>query len=59
MSTEKDFHYQREQECRDMAAAATDPEIRRRHEELAELHASLKHNTAAQVADPAPAEAHV
>jgi hypothetical protein len=34
------YHRQREQQCREMARTATDPEIRRRHEELAALHAS-------------------
>jgi len=33
------YHRQREQHCREMAEIATDPEIRRRHEELANLHA--------------------
>jgi hypothetical protein len=34
------YHREREQQCRTLAAGATDPDIRRRHEELAELHAS-------------------
>ena len=34
------YHRQREQHCRDMAQSATDPDVRRRHEELAQLHAS-------------------
>ena len=34
------YHRQREQHCREMAQSARDPEIRRRHEELARLHAS-------------------
>lgn len=33
------YHREREQRCREMAALASDPEIRRRHEELAALHA--------------------
>jgi hypothetical protein len=33
------YHRERERQCRSMAAMATDPEVRRRHEELAELHA--------------------
>lgn len=33
------YHRQREQQCRELAQSATDPEIRRRHEELALLHA--------------------
>ena len=33
------YHRQREQHCRSMAQFASDPEIRRRHEELASLHA--------------------
>jgi hypothetical protein len=34
------YHRQRAQHCRDMAESATDPDVRRRHEELAQLHAS-------------------
>ena len=34
------YHRQREQHCREMADIATDPDVRRRHQELAELHAS-------------------
>ncbi|NUS99647.1 MAG: hypothetical protein HOP96_01570 [Sphingomonas sp.] len=33
------YHREREQRCREMAAGATDPDVRRRHEELANLHA--------------------
>jgi hypothetical protein len=33
------YHRQREQQCREMAETATDPDVRRRHEELADLHA--------------------
>lgn len=36
----RNYHREREQQCRGMAELASDPEIRRRHEELAELHAS-------------------
>lgn len=36
---EKVYHRERERQCRSMAADATDPEVRRRHVELAELHA--------------------
>jgi hypothetical protein len=32
------YHRQREQHCREMAQSATDPDVRRRHEELADLH---------------------
>lgn len=32
------YHREREEHCRSMAQVAADPEIRRRHEELAELH---------------------
>jgi hypothetical protein len=32
------FHRQREQNCRELAEHATDPEVRKRHEELARLH---------------------
>lgn len=34
------YHREREQRCREMAESATDPDVRRRHEELADLHAS-------------------
>jgi hypothetical protein len=34
------YHRQREQHCREMADVANDPDVRRRHEELADLHAS-------------------
>jgi len=33
------YHRNREQHCRSMAELASDPQVRRRHEELAELHA--------------------
>jgi hypothetical protein len=33
------YHRQREQHCREMAESATDPDVRRRHEQLADLHA--------------------
>jgi len=33
------YHREREQHCRSMAELAEDPEVRRRHEELAQLHA--------------------
>jgi hypothetical protein len=36
---DKVYHRERERQCRSMAEHATDPEIRRRHEQLAELHA--------------------
>lgn len=35
------FHRQREQHCRELAEHATNPEVRRRHEELANMHAEL------------------
>lgn len=34
------YHREREQHCRTLAESASDPDVRRRHEELAELHAS-------------------
>lgn len=34
------YHRQREQHCRELAQSATDPDVRRRHEQLANLHAS-------------------
>jgi hypothetical protein len=33
------YHRERERHCRAMAKLANDPEVRRRHEELASLHA--------------------
>lgn len=33
------YHRERERHCREMAERAADPEVRRRHEELASLHA--------------------
>jgi hypothetical protein len=33
------YHREREQHCRSMAELARDPDVRRRHEELASLHA--------------------
>jgi hypothetical protein len=33
------YHRRRERHCRTMAERASDPEVRRRHEELALLHA--------------------
>jgi hypothetical protein len=33
------YHRDREQQCRALARNASDPDVRRRHEELAELHA--------------------
>lgn len=33
------YHRERERHCRSMAQLASDPEVRRRHEELANLHA--------------------
>ena len=33
------YHSERARHCRDMAELASDPEVRRRHEELASMHA--------------------
>ena len=33
------YHREREQHCRSMAELADDPDVRRRHEMLADLHA--------------------
>ena len=44
------YHRQREQRCREMAESATDPDVRRRHVELANLHASR----ASRQGDPHP-----
>jgi hypothetical protein len=34
------YHRHRAQQCRELAENASDPDVRRRHEELAALHAS-------------------
>lgn len=34
-----DYHRERERHCRSMAELAEDPDVRRRHEQLADLHA--------------------
>jgi len=39
VSEHESYHRAREQQCREMADSASDPDVRRRHEELAELHA--------------------
>jgi hypothetical protein len=40
MSNEvRQYHRERERHCRKMAELASDPDVRRRHEELASLHA--------------------
>ena len=36
---EHEYHRERERHCRSMAKLADDPDVRRRHEQLAELHA--------------------
>ena len=33
------YHRDRAEQCRTLAQSASDPDVRRRHEELAELHA--------------------
>jgi hypothetical protein len=38
-STDLAYHRQREQQCRSMAEISSNPEVRRRHEELVDLHA--------------------
>jgi hypothetical protein len=44
---DRSYHREREQHCRSMAELAADPEVRRRHEELASLHASRAAGAAA------------
>ena len=44
------YHREREQQCRELAETASDPDVRRRHEELADLHA----NRIAQYTDVRP-----
>lgn len=38
-ASNQSYHRDREQHCRAMAELAANPEVRRRHEELASLHA--------------------
>jgi hypothetical protein len=40
MHDERQYHRRREQHCREQAASATDPAIRKCHEQLADLHAA-------------------
>ena len=42
---DRDFHSERVRQCREMAEQARDPDIRRRHEELAKLHAARLGNS--------------
>jgi hypothetical protein len=44
------YHRERERQCRSMARRASDPDVRRRHEELAQLHAG-RAGTASAMAD--------
>ena len=39
------YHSQRAEQCRVQAELANDPDVRRRHEELAELHSRRAENT--------------
>ncbi|MGH6659382.1 MAG: hypothetical protein ACREBP_07500 [Sphingomicrobium sp.] len=52
MKKEQRYHLERERQCRDMALKSTSPQIRRRHEELAEMH----HGQAAEENKAAPAQ---
>ena len=45
------YHQERAQKCREMAKLASDPDVRRRHEELGSMHAGR----AAQFTDAANA----
>jgi hypothetical protein len=47
------YHRDREQQCRALAKAASDPDVRRRHEELAELHAIRAAQVNSSVSSPA------
>ena len=42
--TDQVYHRERERHCRSLAELASDPDVRRRHEELADLHASRASN---------------
>jgi len=41
---DQDYHRERVRQCRIMAEQASDPDVRRRHEELADLHAGRLSN---------------
>ena len=56
MGEQELYHRGRERQCREMAAKSDDPEVRRAHEELAELHASFLARHAAK-AEGRPANA--
>ena len=38
MIEDETYHRERERQCREMAEKAKDPDVRRRHEELADMH---------------------
>ena len=49
---ERAFHFERAEQCRKMAAAASDPAIRNLHEQLAQFHeAEAKRHVAEFAAD--------
>jgi hypothetical protein len=55
---DQDYHRLRVRQCREMAEQARDPDVRRRHEELAELHAGRLGNgevVESLIARPTPA----
>ena len=39
MTQDPSYHRERERQCRELAELASDPDVRRRHFELADLHA--------------------
>ena len=50
---EQIYHRQRAEQCRTLAEHSSDPEVRKRHQELAQLHAglALSVSTAAEAGD--------
>ena len=48
---DQEYHRRRADQCRALADAAIDPDVRRRHEELAELHASAAAKSSAIVSE--------
>jgi hypothetical protein len=52
---DQSYHRHRERQCRGMAELASDPDVRRRHEELADLHASRAANFDGSGSDAAEA----
>jgi len=46
VTDQQTYHLERERQCREMAEQAADPDVRKRHEHLAMLHARAAHRPA-------------